>query len=34
MKLEPKDYVGIFINAKSIFFKGEYDFMDKTFIKK
>jgi len=34
MTLEPKDYAGIFINAKTIFFKGEYDFMDKTFIKK
>lgn len=34
MTLEPKDYVGVFKNAKSIFFKGEYEFMDKIFIKK
>jgi hypothetical protein len=34
MTLEPKEYVGVFKNAKSIFFKGEYEFKDKTFIKK
>ena len=34
MTLEPKDYIGKFKDAKTIFFKGEYDFMDKTFIKR
>lgn len=34
MTLEPKNYVGIFTDTKTIFFKGQHDFMDKTFIKK
>lgn len=34
MTLQPKAYVGIFVDQNTIFFKGEYDFMNKNFIKK
>ena len=34
MKLSPKDYVGVFTDSETIFFKGEKEFMNKEFKKK
>ncbi len=34
MQLKPKDYKGVILDQNTIFFKGEYEFMDKKFIRK